>query len=76
MGAWNYGFRMLIVEVMFTNINGLHGNRDELAIVATKFDIVACVETKVRRHVSEMLCLDSKLQLCCWEVLAQMLGMA
>ena len=42
---------------MFTNINGLHGNRDELAIAATKFDIVACYETKVtgRRHVSELL---------------------
>ena len=41
---------------MFTNINGLHGNRDELAIAATKFD-VACAETKVtgRRHVSELL---------------------
>ena len=51
-------------RVMFTNINGLHGNRDELAIAATKFDVVACAETKV--------CLVSKLLLCCWEVLAQM----
>ena len=44
-------------RVMFTNINGLHGNRDELAIAATKFDVVACAETKVtgRRHVSERL---------------------
>ena len=44
-------------RVMFTNINGLNGNRDKLAIAATKFDIVACVETKVtgRRHVSELL---------------------
>ena len=42
---------------MFTNINGLHGNRDELAIAATKFDVVACAKTKVtgRRHVSELL---------------------
>ena len=42
---------------MFTNINGLHGNRDELAIAATKFDVVACAETKVTglRHVSELL---------------------
>ena len=33
------------------------GNRDELAIAATKFDVVACAETKVtgRRHVSELL---------------------
>ena len=40
---------------MFTNTNGLHGNRDELAIAATKFD-VACAKTKVtgRRHVSEL----------------------
>ena len=32
---------------MFTNINGLHGNRYELAIAATKFDVVVCAETKV-----------------------------
>ena len=44
-------------RVMFTNINGLHGNRDDLAIAATKFDVVACAETKVtgHRHVSELL---------------------
>ena len=44
-------------RVMFTNINGRHGNRDELAIAATKLDVVACAETKVtgRRHVSELL---------------------
>ena len=47
-------------RVMFTNINGLHGNRDELAIAATKFDDVASLaraETKIagRRHVSELL---------------------
>ena len=43
-------------RVMFTNISGLHGSRDELAIAATKFD-VDCAETKVtgRRHVSELL---------------------
>ena len=42
---------------MFTNINGMHGNRDELAIAATKFDVVACAETKVtgHRHLSELL---------------------
>ena len=46
-------------RVMFTNINGLHGNRDELAIAATKFDVVACAKPKTkvtgRRHVSELL---------------------
>ena len=44
-------------RVMFTNINGLQGNRDELALVVTKFDIVACAVTKVTgcRHVSELL---------------------
>ena len=44
-------------RVMFTNINGLHGKRDELAIAATKFDVVACAKTKVtgRRHLSELL---------------------
>ena len=33
--------RCLNAAVMFSNINGLHGNRDELAIVVTKFDVVA-----------------------------------
>ena len=44
-------------RVMFTNINGLHGNRDELAIATSKFDVVACAETKVtgRRHLPELL---------------------
>ena len=44
-------------RVMFTNINGLHGNRYELAIAATEFDVVACAETKVtgRKHVSRLL---------------------
>ena len=44
-------------RVMFTNINGLHGHRDELAIAATKFDVAACTETKVtgRRHLSEQI---------------------
>ena len=32
---------------MFTIINGLHDNRDELAIAATKFDVFACAENKV-----------------------------
>ena len=43
-------------RAMFTNINGLHGNRDELAIAAAKFDVVACAETKVtgRRYLSEL----------------------
>ena len=34
-------------RVMFTNINRLHGNRDELGIAAIKFDVVVCAETKV-----------------------------
>ena len=34
-------------RVMFSNINGLHRNRDELAIAVTKFDVVACVEKKI-----------------------------
>ena len=46
-------------RVMLTNING---NRDELAIAASKFDVVACAETKVtgRRHLSELLLLGFK----------------
>ena len=45
----NPGPRMALqcCRVMFTNINGLHGNRDELSIAATKFDVVA--ETKVTK---------------------------
>ena len=44
-------------RVMFINTNRLHGNRDELAIAATKFDVVASAKTKVtgRRHMSELL---------------------
>ena len=44
-------------RVMLTNINVLHGNRDELAIAATKFGVVACADTKVsdRTHVSNLL---------------------
>ena len=34
-------------KVIFANTNGLDGNRDELANPATKFDVVACAETKV-----------------------------
>ena len=33
--------------VMFSNINGLHGNLRELAVAASRFDIVACAETKL-----------------------------
>ena len=42
--------------------NGLHGNRDELAIAATNFDLVACAETKVtgRGNVSEFLLMGFK----------------
>ena len=44
-------------KVMFTNINGLHGNLEELAVAAAGFDVVCCAETKVsgRRHVAELL---------------------
>ena len=57
-------------RVMFTDINGLHGNRDELAIAETKFDVVACDETKVTFTnivgiCLSCFCLVSKLLLCC-----------
>ena len=46
-------------RVLFSNINGLNCNRDELAIciVGTEFDVVACAETKVSgpRHLPELL---------------------
>ena len=50
------GRRLNAAELCLPSINSLHGNRDELAIAATKFD-VACAETKVtgRRHVSKLL---------------------
>ena len=51
MGAGNYDFPDVEINsgpravpqcwrVMFSNINGLHGNRDEIAIAATKFNVV------------------------------------
>ena len=44
--------------IMFANINGLHGNLDDLAAAASHFEIVFCCETKniCRRHAAE-LCL-------------------
>ena len=36
-------------RIMFANINGLHGNLDELAVAASHFDIVFCCETKATR---------------------------
>ena len=44
-------------RVMFTNINGLHGNLDELAVASSSgFDVVVCAEAKVtgRRHAAEL----------------------
>ena len=40
-----------------SSIIGQYGNRDELDIAATKFDVVVCAEKKVsgRRHVSKFL---------------------
>ena len=42
-------------RIMFTNINCLHGNRHELTIAATKFDVVTATKVTGRRHVSELL---------------------
>ena len=41
-------------RILFTNINGLHRNLDDLALAAVGVDIVVCAETRVthRRHVS------------------------
>ena len=41
-GSWAVPKRC---RVRFFNINSLHGNRDELAIAATKFDMADCAET-------------------------------
>ena len=37
-------------RVMFTNINDLHGYRDEIAIAATKFDVVDVLRLKGGLH--------------------------
>ena len=44
-------------RIMLSNIYGLHGNLEDLAVAASGFDIVVCAETKVSgcRHVSELL---------------------
>ena len=43
-------------RIMFANINGLHGNLDELAVVASHFDIFFCCEAKATRlrHAAEL----------------------
>ena len=43
-------------RITFANINGLHGNLDELAVASSHFDIVFCCKTKTirRRHAAEL----------------------
>ena len=43
-------------RIMFTNINGLHGNIKDLAIASTRYDVILCAETKVTsyRNVAEL----------------------
>ena len=45
------------LRVLYSNINGLHGNITELGVAAVGFDLLFCVETKVtqHRHVSELM---------------------
>ena len=44
-------------RVMFSNINGLHGNLAELSVVSSRYDVVVCAETKATqfRHPAELL---------------------
>jgi len=44
-------------NLLFSNIRGLHGNLNELAVISAKFDIICCAETLVSdmRHTSELL---------------------
>ena len=44
-------------EIMFSNINGIHGNPEDLAVAASGLDFVVFSETKVYgcRHVTELL---------------------
>ena len=43
-------------RIMLLNINGLHGNLNELAVAASHFDIVFCCDTKAtrRRQAAEL----------------------
>ena len=43
------------VPVYYSNIRGLNGNLDELAVSGSKYDVLVCPESKVsdRRHLSE-----------------------
>ena len=53
-------------RIMFSNINGLNGNLEDLAVAASGLDIVVCAETKVsgRRPVAELLILGFHLLRC------------
>ena len=42
--------KQAMCRIMFANINGLQDNLDELAVVASHFDIVFCCETKATRR--------------------------
>lgn len=44
-------------NLLFSNIRGLHGNLNELAVISAKCDIICCAETLVSdmRHTSELL---------------------
>ena len=44
-------------EIMFSNINGIHGNTEDLVVAASGLDFVVCSVTKVYgcRHVTELL---------------------
>ena len=46
---------------MFTSINDLHGNRDEIAIAATKFDVVDVLRLRFVGMCLSCFCLVSKL---------------
>ena len=42
--------------MMFSNIDGLHGNLLELAVATSRIDIVACAGTKVIRRRMWLRC--------------------
>ena len=44
------------VQVLYSNIRGLHANLDELDVAGSDYDVLVCTESKVsdRRHLSEL----------------------
>ena len=44
------------VQVLYSNICGLHANLDESAVAGSDYDVLVCAESKIfdRRYISEL----------------------